>query len=277
MEQMKVFENVEFGQVRTIVIDGEPWFVGKDVAAALGYGDGNNKSKALTNAVDDHVDDEDKRHIGYNDLKRYQNGDLKNFSHYGAIFINESGMYSLISGSKLESAKKFKHWVTSEVLPTIRKTGGYVANEEVFINTYLPYADEGTKLIFAQTLKTVREQNETIKRQKAEIMHKEDVIIGLVEDIDLATKRQRITQIIRFGANGNYQERYNLLYQEFERKYHCNLKLRMENCTLKPKVKNKMDYIDREMGMIPQLYEIACKIFENDVEKLKSEWESIVA
>ena len=161
--------------------------------------------------------------------------------------------------------------------PTIRKTGGYVNNDELFISTYLPYADENTKLIFSQTLKTVREQNETIKRQQKEIIHKEDVIIGLVEDIDLATKRQRITQIVRFGADGKYQERYSLLYGEFERKYHCNLKSRMEGCTLKPKVRNKMDYIDREMGMIPQLYEIACKLFENDVEKLKSEWESVVA
>lgn len=267
MEQMKVFENVEFGQVRTIVIDGEPWFVGKDVAVALGYAD-------TVNALKQHVDSDDK-------IVGCQNATPSIIDSLGRkqypTYINESGVYALVFESKLPTAKKFKHWVTSEVLPTIRKTGGYVANEEVFINTYLPYADEGTKLIFAQTLKTVREQNETIKRQKAEIMHKEDVIIGLVEDIDLATKRQRITQIIRFGANGNYQERYNLLYQEFERKYHCNLKLRMENCTLKPKVKNKMDYIDREMGMIPQLYEIACKIFENDVEKLKSEWESIVA
>ena len=254
---IKVFENPIFGQIRMVMFDDEPWFVAKDISDKLGYAQTSNMMKR--------IDDEDFK------------SSVLDGMNMKSLLINESGLYSAIIGSKLPSAKQFKHWVTSEVLPTIRKTGGYVNNDELFISTYLPYADENTKLIFSQTLKTVREQNETIKRQQKEIIHKEDVIIGLVEDIDLATKRQRITQIVRFGADGKYQERYSLLYGEFERKYHCNLKSRMEGCTLKPKVRNKMDYIDREMGMIPQLYEIACKLFENDVEKLKSEWESVVA
>ena len=254
---IKVFENPVFGQIRMGMVDDEPWFVAKDISDKLGYAQTSNMMKR--------IDDEDFK------------SSVLDGMNMKSLLINESGLYSAIIGSKLPSAKQFKHWVTSEVLPTIRKTGGYVNNDELFISTYLPYADENTKLIFSQTLKTVREQNETIKRQQKEIIHKEDVIIGLVEDIDLATKRQRITQIVRFGADGKYQERYSLLYGEFERKYHCNLKSRMEGCTLKPKVRNKMDYIDREMGMIPQLYEIACKLFENDVEKLKSEWESVVA
>ena len=254
---IKVSENPIFGQIRMVMVDDEPWFVAKDISDKLGYAQTSNMMKR--------IDDEDFK------------SSVLDGMNMKSLLINESGLYSAIIGSKLPSAKQFKHWVTSEVLPTIRKTGGYVNNDELFISTYLPYADENTKLIFSQTLKTVREQNETIKRQQKEIIHKEDVIIGLVEDIDLATKRQRITQIVRFGADGKYQERYSLLYGEFERKYHCNLKSRMEGCTLKPKVRNKMDYIDREMGMIPQLYEIACKLFENDVEKLKSEWESVVA
>ena len=265
--ELQIFNNPEFGEVRTLIIDGEPYFVGKDVAAALGYGDGNEKSRALANAVSSHVDGEDK---GVTEI-------MTPGGRQKMTIINESGVYSLVFGSKLPTAKRFKHWVTSEVLPTIRKTGSYVSNEDLFIRTYLPYADEGTKLIFAQTLKTVREQNAKIKEQEAEIMHKEDVIIGLVEDIDLATKRQRITQIVRHGADGNYQDRYNLLYREFERKYHCDLKKRMQSCDIKPKIKNKMDYIDRAMNMISQLYEIACKLFENDVEQLKAEWELIVA
>ena len=254
---IKVFENPIFGQIRMVMVDDEPWFVAKDISDKLGYAQTSNMMKR--------IDDEDFK------------SSVLDGMNMKSLLINESGLYSAIIGSKLPSAKQFKRWVTSEVIPTIRKTGGYVNNDELFISTYLPYADENTKLIFSQTLKTVREQNETIKRQKKEIIHKEDVIIGLVEDIDLATKRQRITQIVRFGADGKYQERYSLLYGEFERKYHCNLKSRMEGCALKPKVRNKMDYIDREMGMIPQLYEIACKLFENDVEKLKSEWESVVA
>lgn len=254
---IEVFENPIFGQIRMVMVDDEPMFCLIDVCRALEIKNATDVAKRL---------DED-------ELTRLNLGGRAGESN----FITESGLYAVIVRSDKPNAKKFRKWVTSEVLPTIRKTGGYVNNDELFISTYLPYADENTKLIFSQTLKTVREQNETIKRQQKEIIHKEDVIIGLVDDIDLATKRQRITQIVRFGADGKYQERYSLLYGEFERKYHCNLKSRMEGCTLKPKVRNKMDYIDREMGMIPQLYEIACKLFENDVEKLKSEWESVVA
>nr|DAT60944.1 MAG TPA: repressor domain protein [Caudoviricetes sp.]DAW04859.1 MAG TPA: repressor domain protein [Caudoviricetes sp.] len=254
---IEVFENPIFGQIRMVMVDDEPMFCLIDVCRALEIKNATDVAKRL---------DED-------ELTRLNLGGRAGESN----FITESGLYAVIVRSDKPNAKKFRKWVTSDVLPTIRKTGGYVNNDELFISTYLPYADENTKLIFSQTLKTVREQNETIKRQKKEIIHKEDVIIGLVDDIDLATKRQRITQIVRFGADGKYQERYSLLYGEFERKYHCNLKSRMEGCTLKPKVRNKMDYIDREMGMIPQLYEIACKLFENDVEKLKSEWESVVA
>lgn len=254
---IEVFENPIFGQIRMVMVDDEPMFCLIDVCRALEIKNATDVAKRL---------DED-------ELTRLNLGGRAGESN----FITESGLYAVIVRSDKPNARKFRKWVTSDVLPTIRKTGGYVNNDELFISTYLPYADENTKLIFSQTLKTVREQNETIKRQQKEIIHKEDVIIGLVDDIDLATKRQRITQIVRFGADGKYQERYSLLYGEFERKYHCNLKSRMEGCTLKPKVRNKMDYIDREMGMIPQLYEIACKLFENDVEKLKSEWESVVA
>lgn len=103
-----VFNNSEFGNVRTMEIDGEPWFVGKDVAESLGY---TNPTKAMQ----DHIDKED---LSFNET-------LKLSRQTGAWLINESGVYALIFGSKLPNAKKFKHWVTSEILPTIRKTGTY--------------------------------------------------------------------------------------------------------------------------------------------------------
>ncbi len=108
MNEIRVFENEEFGQVRTVSINGEPWFVGKDVAAALGY-------EKPTDAARKHVDDEDK---GVSKIETPS-------GNQQMIVINESGLYSLIFGSKLDSAKRFKHWVTSEVLPTLRKTGHY--------------------------------------------------------------------------------------------------------------------------------------------------------
>lgn len=107
--EIKTFENEEFGKVRTILINGEPWFVGKDVADILGY---SNSRKALI----DHVDEDDKNTVTFRD----GTSGNPNF-----IVINESGLYSLILGSKLSSAKRFKHWVTSEVLPALRKTGEF--------------------------------------------------------------------------------------------------------------------------------------------------------
>ena len=108
MNELKVYENPTFGQVRTIEIDNEPWFVGKDVAEALGYSD---TDKAIRN----HVEEEDK-------LTRRFGGSGQNRN---MTIINESGLYSLILSSKLPGAKEFKRWVTSEVIPSIRKTGGY--------------------------------------------------------------------------------------------------------------------------------------------------------
>lgn len=127
MKSLQVFQSNDFGEIRTMNINDEPWFVGKDVAAALGYGNENRNSKALANAIVDHVESEDRRLLSYQELKGYQNGDLKNISKYGMVAINESGLYSLIMSSQLPSAKKFKRWVTSEVLPAIRKNGAYQA------------------------------------------------------------------------------------------------------------------------------------------------------
>lgn len=112
MNEIQIFNSPEFGSVRTLVIDNEPWFVGKDVAEVLGYKD-TNKAIAM------HVDEEDK----LNDKT------ASSLGQRGGWLINESGLYSLILSSKLESAKKFKRWVTSEVLPALRKTGQYQVKE----------------------------------------------------------------------------------------------------------------------------------------------------
>lgn len=114
MNELKIFENPAFGKVRVVEQGGEPWFVGKDVAEALGYSD-------LNKAVVMHVDDDDKK---LNDKTS------PSFGQRGTTLINESGLYSLVLSSKLPDAKKFKHWVTAEVLPAIRKTGGYIAGSE---------------------------------------------------------------------------------------------------------------------------------------------------
>lgn len=124
-----------------------------------------------------------------------------------------------------------------------------------------------------------KEKELKIEKQVVEIEHKEDVIIGLTDNIDLATKRQRITQIIRYGANGRYPDRYSMLYKEFELKYHIDLYRRLNNAEvkkMKPKVNTKMKYIDTVMNKIPELYEICCKLFETDVDKLKQQWDDTI-
>lgn len=150
MNEIKVFENQEFGSVRTVVIDDEPWFVGKDVALILGY---QNCSKALT----DHVDEEDK----------LNNKSLSSLGQRGGWIINESGLYSLILSSKLPTAKKFKHWVTSEVLPSIRKHGIYATDD--VIDNILNNPDFGIKLL--TQLKEERQARLEAEKKNAILMH----------------------------------------------------------------------------------------------------------
>lgn len=137
MNELKIFNNEEFGDIRTVTIDNEPWFVGKDVATALGY-------KNTKDALATHIEDCDR-------IKGSQNAtpsikDSMGRSQY-PTWINESGLYALIFGSKLESAKRFKHWVTSEVLPTLRKTGSYEMLKKKQSNERLASVNNAVKIL----------------------------------------------------------------------------------------------------------------------------------
>ena len=126
MREIQIFENAEFGKIRTTVIDGEPWFVGNDVATALGY---SNPQKAIR----DHVDEEDRT----KDMEsRFATPSIKDSlgREQYPVYINESGVYALVFGSKLPTARAFKRWVTHEVLPAIRKTGSYHASGSYMID-----------------------------------------------------------------------------------------------------------------------------------------------
>lgn len=148
--KIKIFENKEFGSVRTVITDGEPWFVGKDVAVILGY------SKPR-NAIAAHVDCEDKKDA-------LIQGDLGGTQKM--TVINESGLYSLIISSKMPKARDFKRWVTSEILPTIRRTGGYVADEDMFIENYLPFLDEPYQNLFRLQMMAINQLNERIRHDQ---------------------------------------------------------------------------------------------------------------
>ena len=184
MNKIMIFENEEFGKIRSTVINGEPWFVGKDIAKILGYRD-------TSDALKKHVDAEDK-------LSRYFADSGQNRLMY---VINESGFYSLVLSSKMPKAKKFKHWVTSEVLPTIRKTGGYVDDPDKFADYYLPFADEATKQMFKIQHEYIRQLHSKINKDKPKVDFADQVadttnVIDMGEMAKLANDRG-----IRIGRN----------------------------------------------------------------------------
>ena len=156
MNEIKIFQNQEFGAIRTLSNEqGEPMFCAKDVAEALGYSNGRD-------AVRKHVDGEDKTTVAICDTG-------SNYKSQ-AIFINESGLYSLILSSKLESAKRFKHWVTSEVLPSIRKNGGYMVARP----------EESDEVIMARALQimyaTLQRRDELIAKLQPRADYADDVL-----------------------------------------------------------------------------------------------------
>lgn len=170
--QLEIFKNEEFGQIRVLEKDGQPWFVGKDIAEILGY---SNSSKAVSM----HVDEEDKAEFPIWDGSQNRN----------TYLINESGLYSLVLSSKLPTAKKFKRWVTSEVLPTIRKHGAYLAPEkveEVLLNpdTIIQLATqlkkERQKRLEAERLtnQIAVSENSLLVREVAKIASKRGIRIG---------------------------------------------------------------------------------------------------
>lgn len=198
MNEITVFNNPEFGSVRTIEINGEPFFVGKDVAEILGYG---NTRDALTV----HVDDEDKVILQKSEIATF---DIPN---RGLTLINESGLYSLILSSKLPSAKKFKRWVTSEVLPEIRKTGSYNKPQ-----TYIEALEE--LLIQAKEKEKLLADNEMMK-PKAEFY---DAVAGSKTAIEMAA----VAKVLNFKGVGrnklfeilreeNVLQRDNTPYQKY--------------------------------------------------------------
>lgn len=145
MNKVKIFNSEEFGDVRTVTINGDPWFVGKDVAAALGFTNPRD-------AISTHVFDEDKGVESIDTLGGKQK----------MTVINEPGLYALVFGSRLKSAQRFKHWVTSEVLPAIRRTGGY--------QMPAPQGKELLALAVLEAQKTIDEQSKAIERMKPKVI-----------------------------------------------------------------------------------------------------------
>ena len=182
--ELKIFENAEFGSIRTVEIDSTPYFVGKDVAEVLGYSD-TNKAIAM------HCDDEDKK---LNDKSS------PSFGQRGATLINESGLYSLILSTKLPKAKEFKHWVTSEVLPSIRRHGMYamdelIENPDLAIKALTALKEEREKT--KKLTETVAVQNQQISELKPKASYY-DVVLNCKDLVS-------ITEIAKdYGKSGRW-------------------------------------------------------------------------
>lgn len=151
-EPLQIF-NYNEKQIRTVAIDGEPWFVLKDVCEVLGI--------SKYRDVAERLDEDERGSVRVDTLGGTQR----------MAAVNESGLYHVIIRSDKPVAKPFRKWVTADVLPTMRKTGGYVANDDMFIDTYLPYADEQTKILFRSTLETVKKLNEKVKADTPKVSY----------------------------------------------------------------------------------------------------------
>ena len=234
MNDLKIFQNDEFGEVRTVLIDDEPWFVAKDITDRLGFSNGRK-------AVGDHVDDEDKEVTKCDTLGGAQN----------LTIINESGLYSLVLSSKLESAKKFKRWITHEVIPEIRKTGGYQA-----------------PTTFAEALRALAdkvEQNEKLAEENAKLLPKAE-FFDAVTDSRSAISIGEVAKVLDMGIGQNKLFAYlrekkildyhNIPYQEYidrgyfrtvEQKYDVRGEVRINIKTLV--FQKGIDFIRRKLQM----------------------------
>lgn len=210
--EIQLFHNDDFGDMRTVIINGEPWFVAKDVATILKY---TNPLKAIR----DHVFEEDK---GVNEL--FTPGGKQRIT-----VINESGVYSLILSSKLQSARAFKHWVTSEILPTIRKTGRYGADDATFlINKFFPVATEQQRVFLHTAFTQIEALSAQIEEDRPKVEFADQVAstdalitIGtmakVASDKGIAMGQNRLFQFLRdmHILIDSEDKRKNLPYQEY--------------------------------------------------------------
>ena len=221
MNEITVFNNDEFGSIRTWVVDDEPWFVGKDIATILGYAKPEN-------AIANHVDDEDK-------TSTLIQGSGSNYKSK-AILINESGLYSLILSSKLPSAKKFKRWVTGEVLPSIRKTGSYGKPM-----SQLEIAQYSINLLIEQERKM-----KALEAQQGEQVKRLDIIDSRLEVLNgvhiEGTGRDRLNAMIRayvVKKGISYAEGWKDFKKAYNRAFHTCLGALLTNYTNKNNLKSK--------------------------------------
>lgn len=275
VNQIKTFTNNIFGDVRAVKIDDKVWFFGEDVVSDLGYNlETNSYSKYIKRFV------KEKYYMFLDSKTQVQNGiefNYKELGQRGGYLINQYGIIQLVMNSSMEEAEQFQDWILEEVIPSILTTGTYNMKQDSYmiedpIERAKRWIEEEEvrrqlELDNQEKQKVIEKQEERIQEQETEIVHKEDVIISLTKDVTLKEKRQRIADIVKYGAKGRYSERWGLLYKEFDGKFHINTKVRLERAKERGEVlksTTRMDYICDVLGLTNELFDLCTVLFEAD-------------
>ncbi|MFC0905289.1 hypothetical protein ACFHWD_11385 [Clostridium sp. MT-14] len=265
-----IIKEFEGNKIATLVWNDRVCWIANNIASALDYADPST-------TVGQCIKGEDfKTGIEYQVLRDKA---LKKFKDMVNVAIEEisvpnkvtqltifyeEGLFGFTVWAHKPTGIRLRKWIRRDVLPAIHHTGGYIDNDDLFVETYLPFADDNTKAMFKNTLSVFRKQNK-------ELSHKQDVIDGLVKDIPIEGKRKLINRVVRYKG-ASFKERWDLLYKQFE--YDYGLKsieaaYKKYNQSHKPKLTSKIDYVDKILGMIPELYKTACVLFESDIRELQ--------
>lgn len=245
MNQLQVF-NYEANEVRTVIINGQPWWIAKDICSILGQ---SNTTVAL-------------ERLDADEVTKFNLGGLAG----EANLVNEAGMYSLILGSRKPEAKAFKRWITHEVIPSIRKHGLY-AKDELLDNPDL-LLEVVTKLKAEREMRLEAESERNVLIEVVD--YKNEVIVGLVDTVDVYTKRTVLNRVVRHKG-ANFQHRYRELYKVFREMNSIDLQARCEGYNAKQlKKKDKLSVMKyaEQFGHLDGLYKAAVKLYETDVEEI---------
>lgn len=244
---IQTFTNSDFGEIRVIMINAIPWFAGKDVAAILGYA---NPSRAIRNYVD-----EDDKGV----TKTVTPGGKQNLT-----IINESGLYSLILSSKLPTAQKFKRWVTSEVLPSIRQHGAYMTPETIEKVLYNPEFI----INLASQLRTEQEKNVVLTEENKALITENDLLSGKIQTYDGINLLNALIRALAWtNFSKDYSYAWNNFYKQLRYKYGYDLKIRRGKS--KDKTQPLITYLrDNEVGKAVSLAAAMCREAGLDLGKI---------
>lgn len=264
---LKLFKNEHLGSVRVFVDDNEtPYFCLSDLCNMLDLSAKFVKQRLSDDVcISNYITDR---------MGRSQS----------ATFINEDGMYDVILDSRKPEARQLRKWVTSEVLPSIRKHGAYMTQQaldraltdpDYLIQLATMVKEERAKTAELEKQRQVEQQKRIEAEATVQVISEEndlqkDMIEGMTEEVPVAELRQRISRIIQQRGGGTHiQGAWIALFKEFELKYHMRLNQRMERDMFQG---NKVEYIDKKLNMIPELFDLTCKLFGEEADKLVKSW-----